>query len=48
MPSGLLTEMTQDSTNVYKHTSPFGLRKWLDPVVVIFFKNAEKNTCGSS
>ena len=25
---------------------PFGLRKRLDPVVVIFFKNAEKNTWG--
>ena len=23
---------------------PFGLRKWLDPVVVIFFKNAKKIT----
>ena len=22
---------------------PFGLRKWLNPVVVIFFKNAKKN-----
>ena len=25
---------------------PFGLRKWLDPVVEIFFKNANKNTSG--
>ena len=30
----------------YLQYGPFGLRKWLDPVVVIFFKNARKITSG--
>ena len=45
--------MNQDLNSKYEVTynlcvplkpCPFGLRKWLDPVIVIFFKNAKKNT----